>query len=262
LQARTRARILDAERFRVTTYRVSSRTLGEVHVDAVHWLTALGTGLAKLGALDALHRIAAETLPNGRVLVRDVRTGVGFVVQPLDTVTADDEAPADLALDGEETDAEVEPAVLADELFEIRHAATHRAAIETAIDAALAHIPAEAGSVLLVRGETLAFVVSRGPGCETLVNVSFPRHVGVAGFCVDHGTAVALLEARTDARFFGGVDDATGVRTRSLLCSPVVHGDHVFGCIELINAPAGFDRHALACADALGAALGERLARG
>jgi phosphoserine phosphatase RsbU/P len=104
--------------------------------------------------------------------------------------------------------------------------------------------------------------VSRGPGWESLVNVSFPRGVGVAGFCVDYGTALALQEARTDARFFDAVDAATGVRTRSLLCAPIVHEAKVFGCIELINAPDGFDRHALACADALAAALGERLARG
>lgn len=243
-------------------FRVSSPTLGEVDVEAAHWLVALGEGVTRLGVTDSLDRIAGETLSNGRILVRDVRTGAGFVVQPLERVgEPEDELPL-FEADGEEVDVDVEPVELADELLHIRHADDLADAMESAIDGAIANVPSEAGSILLVRGELLAFAVSRGPGWETLANVSFPRGRGVAGFCVEHRTSLVLSEARGDARFFDAVDTATGHVTRSILCVPVAHKDRVYGCIELINAPVSFDRKDLACVDAFAAALGERIARG
>lgn len=52
-------------------------------VEAANWLTALGNGLDELGVVARIDRLACEVLRNGTVVARDVRTGKGFVVQPL-----------------------------------------------------------------------------------------------------------------------------------------------------------------------------------
>ncbi|RME24423.1 MAG: GAF domain-containing protein [Deltaproteobacteria bacterium] len=57
-------------------------------MEASNWLAALGEGLGALGRIDMLQRLACELLPNGRVVARDVRTGRGFVVTPLDRAGA------------------------------------------------------------------------------------------------------------------------------------------------------------------------------
>lgn len=52
-------------------------------VEASTWLAALGDGLAAMGVLGGIDRLACEVLPNGRVLARDVRSGQGYAVHPV-----------------------------------------------------------------------------------------------------------------------------------------------------------------------------------
>jgi hypothetical protein len=242
------------------TFRVSSRAHGSVDVEAPNWLGALGLALAKMKVRDPLDRIAAETLPNGTILARDVRTGTAFVVVPLDSgEDTGDEASEELLIDIDAA-PEPSPATFADEIREIGRARTQRDAVATALDAAMARTPAEGGSVLLRRGDELQFVDSRGPGQATLATLRIPADAGVAGFCVARGAAVALNDAYDDARFFSDVDKLTGVRTRSLLCVPLVHAGRALGCIELVNAPEGFGSDSLDRVRLLAVALAARLA--
>ena len=53
-----------------------------VRVSADNWLAALGEGLAELGTLESLARLACERLANGRVLANDL-AGRRYVVEPL-----------------------------------------------------------------------------------------------------------------------------------------------------------------------------------
>ena len=64
-------------------YEVGSSDRSPVEVEASNWLSALGDGLLLLGIVGDLERLACEVLPNGRVLARNVRTGQGYVVNPL-----------------------------------------------------------------------------------------------------------------------------------------------------------------------------------
>lgn len=53
-----------------------------VQVQARNWLAALGEGMALLGVLDPLARLACERLANGRILANDL-AGRRYVVEPL-----------------------------------------------------------------------------------------------------------------------------------------------------------------------------------
>lgn len=66
------------------SFEVSSSDGVPVRVQSGNWLSALGDGLEAMGLVARLERLACEVLPNGRVVARDVRTGQGYVVEPLD----------------------------------------------------------------------------------------------------------------------------------------------------------------------------------
>ncbi|MEN9786389.1 MAG: hypothetical protein RLZZ299_1653 [Pseudomonadota bacterium] len=242
-------------------FRITDRIRGSVEVEAANWMSALGEGLARLGIDPQLDRISAEALPSGQMFVRDVRTGAAYAVLPLETVGDHTE---EVDLSEEIVVADVAPASAVDEAEEIRHAPTREHALYQALDAARALVPCEGGSILLVQPDgTLSFTVATGPGSENLVGVSLPAGTGIAGFCVNRSTTVALKEAYADPRFFAQVDTVTGTRTKSLLCVPVAAAGRVLGCLELINAldAGGFSRAAMAdtclVADALAARLSE-----
>lgn len=247
-------------------FRITSRSLGTVDVEGINWLAALGEGLARLGAGDALDRIACESLPNGQILVRDVRRGLGFVVQPLEPgeQPEDTEEVADLPVPAEADEDDLLPASLQDEVDEILAAPSAEIAVRHALDAAVARIPSEGGAVLLRQGDdTLKFVAMAGPAAPELENVSLPGGTGVVGFCVDHASALAVLDPYNDPRFFPQVDQVTGHTTRSLLCVPVQAKGGVLGCLELVNARERTSfREGLADAQILANALAQRLSPG
>lgn len=88
-------------------YEVAASEGRTLEVQAATWLHALGEGLRAMDLLDAIDRLACEVLPNGRVLARDVRSGQGYAVLPLDPIPT--AAPSDrrphaelLSLDGSE----------------------------------------------------------------------------------------------------------------------------------------------------------------
>jgi len=70
---------------------VTARGLSSVEVEAKNWVVALGHGLAELGRVEDLSRLACEVLPNGTVIARDIASGTGYVVQSMDTEDVDDE---------------------------------------------------------------------------------------------------------------------------------------------------------------------------
>ncbi len=70
---------------------MTARGLSSVEVEALNWVVALGHGLAELGRVEDLSRLACEVLPNGTVIARDIASGTGYVVQSMDTEEVDDE---------------------------------------------------------------------------------------------------------------------------------------------------------------------------
>lgn len=58
---------------------------------------------------------------------------------------------------------------------------------------------------------------------------------GIVGWVVAHGQPLRVDDVAEDDRFFDGIDEVTGFRTRSILCVPLAVSDRIVGAIEAIN---------------------------
>jgi PAS domain S-box-containing protein len=77
---------------------------------------------------------------------------------------------------------------------------------------------------------------------------------GIVGWVVERGKGLVVPDTRADARHFGGVDDETGLETRSALCVPLRVKDRVVGALEVVDTEAGrFSEADLDLMDALAA---------
>lgn len=75
------------------------------------------------------------------------------------------------------------------------------------------------------------------------IRVPISKH-SIAGYCAlirsqvsiaDAYDGVELLAINHDLRFDRSWDDQTGFRTRQILASPIIHEDHLFGVVQVIN---------------------------
>ncbi len=239
-------------------FRVSSRVHGTVDVEAANWLIAMGEGFERLGVNSSPDRIACERLPNGTFLVRDVRSGEGFSVQPVDAEVEalpdesseelfsappdedDDEAQK---LDFETEDAAPASQVVHVAVDSINRAMDVEATIGIAVSAGVRLTRALGGSALLRDGDSLRFRYVVGEHAARLRTMRIPATAGVAGYSVGHGTALIVQNAYADPRFYRNVDRHTGHRTRTLLCVPITGTPgRSIGCIEMVDThdPQGF----------------------
>lgn len=246
-------------------YRVHSLKHGSVDVTAENWLSALGAGLGRMGVVQDLSRIACETLPNGRILVRDVKSGAGYVVVAIATEHAiEDEPTGEVELQSLPPDNITASLGVDDIAADVAAADDPVDAIRRAVAGASVLAPAEAGAVLRRHTDGwLSFEGAFGPNADRLAGVVLPPGTGVAGFCVERRIAVSLNNAYADARFFAQIDRYTGYVTRNLLCLPLLHDNAIYGCLELINSKrtANFTRDNVADVDVVASALAARLAR-
>ena len=58
---------------------------------------------------------------------------------------------------------------------------------------------------------------------------------GIAGWVARTGREVFSNDVSQDQRFFTGVDQQTGFKTKSVMCAPLKQYDHVIGVIEALN---------------------------
>jgi Nif-specific regulatory protein len=119
---------------------------------------------------------------------------------------------------------------------------------------------AEGASVLLLdadRGE-LYFPYAAGPPEVTarLAACRFPASAGIAGEVLASNRAVRVDDVSADMHFYGGVDRATGLRTRAILCAPLTSRDGTIGVIQVVNpVRAAFDDDDLACLEVLASSV-------
>lgn len=253
-------------------YRVSSPEIGSVVIEASNWLSGLGEGLGKLGVIDQIERVACEVLPNGTILVRDARRGLGFVVQPI-TATAELEIIDEGSSSGGGDSTEERPFPMDDETSTNSRLTTHATIIKAmprraeamrqALDRLLSIIGAESAAVLLLDGPRLRFEMVLGPNALRLEGMSVPADTGFAGFALQRRTMLVVGNPKSDRRFNATVDSVTGAQTRNLLVVPMVWHEQAIGVIELVNARSanGFQESDLVPAAAMAEALAERLAR-
>lgn len=96
---------------------------------------------------------------------------------------------------------------------------------------------AEAGSVALLEPATGHLVIKAvvGAGAQSLLGMRLPVSEGVMGWVATHAQPALIPETAQDRRFYGKIDQHTGVRTQSILCAPLKIKEQIIGVIELIN---------------------------
>jgi signal transduction histidine kinase len=100
---------------------------------------------------------------------------------------------------------------------------------------------AEASSVMLLDGSkaTLYWELSERDQSGVLHRRSLPVGEGVAGTVAKTGEAVVVADAQHDQRVARWVDEATGFRTRSILCVPIRFKSETIGVVQLLNKMHG-----------------------
>jgi phosphoserine phosphatase RsbU/P len=98
------------------------------------------------------------------------------------------------------------------------------------------------GSLLVVDEESneLAFVIAKGDvSTEKLAGQRLPMGKGIAGWVAQNKKPTIVNQAKTDPRFFTGIDDAFKFTTNSVLAVPIVGNNKVLGIIEVLNKQNG-----------------------
>ena len=201
---------------------IRSRQHQTVAVQAENWIIALGLGLERIGVSADLEQIACEVLGNGQVIVRDSRTGTGFVI---------DEQKSPISAELNQVDDPPSPFRLL-----IARAENVDQASEIALHAIQEQVACESGAVLIKAGRNLRFTATSGPRSAELQGLEMPAAVGVAGFALQSRRAIVLGNASSDSRHFSGFDMVIGYETRSIVAVPIIFGAHIFGVLELMNA--------------------------
>ena len=105
-------------------------------------------------------------------------------------------------------------------------------------------------SILLYKPEsktlefTLAINEQQG-AAEEIISKKFELSLGegIAGYVAETRESLLVADTQEDTRFSRKVDNDTGFRTQSILCSPIVYQDELLGVVQAVNAKgkANFD---------------------
>ena len=131
---------------------------------------------------------------------------------------------------------------------------------QLALEGACRLLGAESGAALAREEDgALRFLFAVGPRAHEVLGRRLPPSRGIAGFCTQRSVGLLITEPHRDPRFFSRMDQTTGYTTTSVLAVPVGTADEVLGCLELLNAPAGFRHEQLQWLDVLAISLAKRL---
>ncbi len=128
--------------------------------------------------------------------------------------------------------------------FDLRNHAAFEALLDQVLEAftlkAGQLVGADCATLFLVdakRGELWSKVAQGDAGS---VEIRLPLGRGIAGEVVRTGKARNVPDAYADALFHRDVDEATGYRTRTVLCAPVCgRAGSVIGAVQLLNKHGG-----------------------
>jgi PAS domain S-box-containing protein len=91
--------------------------------------------------------------------------------------------------------------------------------------------------------QDLFFIMAEGVGANRVRGARMPASQGVIGWVVRNRQPLIVPDVSQDPRFFPGIDNITGERTRSLMCVPLEAHGKVIGAIEAMNKREGsFDK--------------------
>jgi signal transduction histidine kinase len=107
------------------------------------------------------------------------------------------------------------------------------------VHAAVEVLNASTGSLLIwdPTDNSLVFAVTEGGEGEgeTLKQSRMPADQGIAGWIFTHRQPVIIEDAWQDERFFKGIDESLGYRTRSLIGVPLMTKGEMIGVLEVLK---------------------------
>ena len=131
------------------------------------------------------------------------------------------------------------------------------------IKSAIRLFSVEACSIGLIDEATqqVAFAFSSGGAKVEEFRIAVGQ--GIAGWVAQTGQEVLSNDVSRDPRFFQGIDQQTGFRTKSVLCAPLKQHDYITGVIEAMNTtlPTGFTPEDLQLLTAFGSLAATALSR-
>lgn len=70
--------------------------------------------------------------------------------------------------------------------------------------------------------------------------IRIPKSSGVSGWVFEHRRPAIVNDTENDSRFYSGVDDMTGFRTRNLICTPLIdYKENCSGTLQSLNKKGG-----------------------
>ena len=98
-----------------------------------------------------------------------------------------------------------------------------------------------ASTLMLLDDETgeLVFSVPTGPKADKLRDIHIPPGEGIAGWVVKTGKPLLVADVQNDNRFYGKIDEISGLETTSLLCVPLKAKGKMIGVLEVVNKADG-----------------------
>lgn len=102
-------------------------------------------------------------------------------------------------------------------------------------------LDSEASSIMLVTDDkkSLFFRVASGEGSGVLKKMTVPIGKGIAGWVAENRKPEVVVDTRSDPRFAGSFDKASGFVTKSLLCVPMLFRGELVGVVEVLNKKNG-----------------------
>lgn len=106
------------------------------------------------------------------------------------------------------------------------------------LNAARKVVDAQGASLFLINKdnpEELIAVAAVGTGADIVQGLRIPLGEGVAGYVAREAKPQLVGDIKQEPRFYKGVDEQTGLSTRSLIAAPLINADQVIGVIEVVN---------------------------
>jgi sigma-B regulation protein RsbU (phosphoserine phosphatase) len=107
--------------------------------------------------------------------------------------------------------------------------------LHVTLNSLMTNLRTEAASVFLLTPDRRELVCHACAGPVDLNGMRIDSTRGIAGRAIATGQVQLIRDTRESTSFFGGIDEATGFRTRSILCCPLQVQDQALGAIEIIN---------------------------
>jgi sigma-B regulation protein RsbU (phosphoserine phosphatase) len=107
--------------------------------------------------------------------------------------------------------------------------------IQKALDLIVQFVQAEGGALFLLDERDGSLVCKASAGPVDIRGITLQAGEGIVGQCVSENNSRIVRDVQQDPNFDHSVDDSTGFRTRSILCTPMTVHTEKIGAIELVN---------------------------